>query len=201
MGSYIVPITLIVFVWVALYARSKSIRLKRIAFIRNYQWPPGLLDKLEQRHPTLTPDNLPLVSQGLKQFFLAHLMSDRKFVSMPSQIADHLWHEFILYTREYQQFCTAAFGRFMHHTPAVAMSRETARKVDDGLRRAWWFACKEEDIDPKHASRLPLLFALDGQLQIPNGFRYDLDCEALKENGVTGVHCATDLHSPVSCGA
>ena len=201
MGSYIVQITLIVFVWVALYARSKSIRLKRIAFIRNYQWPPGLLDKLEQRHPTLTPDNLPLVSQGLKQFFLAHLMSDRKFVSMPSQIADHLWHEFILYTREYQQFCTAAFGRFMHHTPAVAMSRETARKVDDGLRRAWWFACKEEDIDPKHASRLPLLFALDGQLQIPNGFRYDLDCEALKEDGVTGVHCATDLHSPVSCGA
>jgi hypothetical protein len=48
---------------------------------------------------------LAFFSQGLKQFFLAHLMSDRKLVSMPSQIVDHLWHEFILYTREYQHFC------------------------------------------------------------------------------------------------
>ncbi|HSE73784.1 MAG TPA: hypothetical protein VLB05_04670 [Dongiaceae bacterium] len=120
-------------------------------------------------------------------------MSDRKFVSMPSQIVDNLWHEFILYTREYQEFCTAAFGRFMHHTPAVAMSRETTRKVDDGLRRAWWFACKEEDIDPKQASRLPLLFALDGALQVANGFLYSLDCDALRKDGITGVHCATDL--------
>jgi hypothetical protein len=119
MGSYIVPIILIVFVCAALYSRSKSVRLKRVAFIRSYQWPPGLLNRLEQGHPTLTPDKLALVSQGLKQFFLAYLMSDRKFVSMPSQIVDNLWHEFILYTREYQEFCTAAFGRFMHHTPAV----------------------------------------------------------------------------------
>ena len=96
MDSYIVPIIMIVFVWVALYSRSKSIRLKRIAFIRGYKWPPSLLDRLEQGHPTLTLDNLALVSQGLKQFFLAHLMIDRKLVSMPSQIVDHLWHEFIL---------------------------------------------------------------------------------------------------------
>jgi hypothetical protein len=195
MGSYIVPIILIVFVCAALYSRSKSVRLKRVAFIRSYQWPPGLLNRLEQGHPTLTPDKLALVSQGLKQFFLAYLMSDRKFVSMPSQIVDNLWHEFILHTCEYQEFCTAAFGRFMHHTPAVAMSRETTRKVDDGLRRAWWFACKEEDIDPKQASRLPLLFALDGALKVANGFLYSLDCDALRKDGITGVHCATDLLS------
>jgi hypothetical protein len=75
------------------------------------------------------------------------------------------------------------------------MSRETTRKVDDGLRRAWWFACKEEDIDPKQASRLPLLFALDGALKVANGFLYSLDCDALRKDGITGVHCATDLLS------
>ena len=30
-------------------------------------------------------------------------MSGNKYVSMPSQIADDLWHEFILYTREYKE--------------------------------------------------------------------------------------------------
>lgn len=194
MGSYIVPTILIVFVWVALYSRSKSIRLKRVAFIRSYQWPPGLLDRLKKSHPTLTPDKLALISQGLKQFFLAHLMSGNKFVAMPSRIVDDLWHEFILYTRDYKEFCVKAFGRFMHHTPAVAMGPAASRRIGDGLRRAWWFACKDEDFDPKWPTRLPLLFALDGRLQIPNGFRYDLDCGALEKTGVTGVYCATDFY-------
>ena len=119
---------------------------------------------------------------------------------MPSRVVDDLWHEFILYTRDYEQFCKRAFGHFMHHTPAVAMGPAAGLKIGDGLRRAWWFACKDEDIDPKRPSRLPLLFALDGQLHIPNGFRYDLDCDALEKNGVTGVYCANHIYDPVSCG-
>jgi len=141
-----------------------------------------------------------LASRGLKQFFMAHLVSGNKFVSMPSQIVDDLWHEFILYTREYQQFCAEAFGRFMHHTPVVAMGPAAARRIADGLRRAWWFACKDENIDPKQATHLALLFALDGELQIPNGFRYDLDCDALRKTGVTNVHCTNDLVGDVPCG-
>ena len=34
-------------------------------------------------------------------------------------------------------------------------------KRNDGLRRTWYWACKEESIDPRKPSRLPLLFALD----------------------------------------
>jgi|SRR5688572_15260138 len=187
-------------VWIVVHVRSKSHRLKRVEFILAYQWPSGLLDKLEQRNPALTREDMALVSRGLKQFFIAHLMSGRMFVAMPSQIVDDLWHEFILYTRDYKEFCAEAFGRFMHHAPAVAMDSATARRIADGLRRAWWFACKDEGIDPNRATRLPLLFALDRELQIPNGFRYDLDCDALRKNGITGVHCATDLFAGASCG-
>ena len=186
--------------WKVIDFWPNRLRPKRAAFIGEYQWPVGLLAKLKQKHPTLTQDDTTLVSRALKQFFKAHLASGRKFVAMPSQIVDELWHEFILYTREYQQFCDQAFGRFMHHTPAAAMSPTTARRIDDGLRRAWWFACKDEGIDPKEATRLPLLFELDGRLQIPNGFRYDLDCSALQDTGVTGIHCAVDL-VPRSCGS
>ena len=63
------------------------------------------------------------MSRGLRQFFLAYLMSGKRYVSMPSQVADDLWHEFILYTREYDAFCRRAFGGFLHHTPGRGAER------------------------------------------------------------------------------
>jgi hypothetical protein len=204
MASEWLLIVAIVGIWIAVYSRDKSLRLKRSEFIRTYRWPPGLLYKLRAKHPGLTPADAAAVARGLQQFFATHLMSGRKFVAMPSQAVDELWHEFILYTRDYEQFCKRAFGRFMHHTPAAAMGPYAARRTADGLRRAWWFAWKDEDINPKHATRLPLLFALDGDLQIPNGFRYDLNCDALEKNGVTNVHCINELVEvpdvPDTCG-
>jgi hypothetical protein len=41
----------------------------------------------------------------------------------------------------------------------------------------WWFACLEENINSRKATRLPLLFALDRKLGIANGFVYNLHCE------------------------
>lgn len=36
----------------------------------------------------------------------------------PSHIVDLAWHEFILFTRFYQSFCTKHYQRFIHHTPS-----------------------------------------------------------------------------------
>ena len=35
----------------------------------------------------------------------------------PSADADRAWHEFILFTRDYEQYCHERFGRFIHHEP------------------------------------------------------------------------------------
>lgn len=35
----------------------------------------------------------------------------------PTKLIDEAWHEFILFTRVYGEFCEKAFGRFIHHTP------------------------------------------------------------------------------------
>ena len=35
----------------------------------------------------------------------------------PSKKVDKAWHEFLLFTREYQQFCEERYGRFIHHDP------------------------------------------------------------------------------------
>jgi hypothetical protein len=173
---------------------------RRIEFIRNFKLPPGLYDKLRAKHPHLSQKDCELTGHALRQFFLAYLKSNRQNISMPSQVVDDLWHEFILYTRNYQIFCRRAFGVFLHHTPAAAFS-EAERKpehTNDALRRCWYQACREEHINPLRPTRLPLLFALDRKLSIQGGFVYVLNCRSdvevakVSANGLP-VHCAADL--------
>lgn len=115
---------------------------------------------------------------------------------MPSQIADELWHEFILCTRLYQHFCQRAFGRFLHHTPAAVLG--TKRRSNSGLRRCWYWTCRQENIKPRRPVRLPLLFALDARLGISDGFVYVADSSGLHRTGAGGadggaVHYGTDF--------
>lgn len=183
----------------ALTLWRRQVKLQREAYIRHFELPPGLFEKLRRRRPELTPKDCQLVAHALRQFFLAHLKSNRQFVSMPSQVTDELWHEFILYTRHYQRFCRQAFGRFLHHTPAVVLG--VHRRDNEGLRRCFWWTCREENINPKQPTRLPLLFAIDAKLNIADGFRYAPDCSALKARGDRSVHCGADFGSGVGDGS
>lgn len=178
----------------AAYLYIQLRRLRRADFIRDYTWPPGLLDKLQAKHKGFRRKESALVAEGLRQFFLAYLNSGKRYVAMPSQVADDLWHEFILYTRAYEQFCARAFGGFLHHTPALALSPAT-RASNEGLRRVWRQCCREENIDPVRPTRLPLLFALDKKLRIPGGFYYTADCAAQRVGAPGGAsgHCGGDF--------
>jgi len=182
---------------IALVTWQRAARFRRAEFIRDYRFPLGLYDKVRRHRPELSFKDCALVSHALRQFFLAYLNSGRKFVSMPSQVADELWHEFILYTREYQQFCRKAFGGFLHHTPAVVLGK--AQQSNEGLRRTWWHACKEENINPRIPLRLPLLFALDSKLKIANGFHYTPNCEEARKNrgalSSSSPYCGGDFSS------
>lgn len=70
----------------------------------------------------------------LKQFFAAYLTGGGRPVSMPSQIVDDLWHEFILYTRDYQKFCRWAFGRLLHHTAQPGGGEQSPRLSESVFR-------------------------------------------------------------------
>jgi hypothetical protein len=184
-------LTLLVAGAFAVYLFNAWLKLRRAEFIRTFRWPPGLLERLEKHHAGFERKDSALVSRGLRQFFVAYLMSGKRYVSMPSQAADDLWHEFILYTREYDKFCRRAFGGFLHHTPAVVLGAD--RRNNEGLRRVWWYCCKYESIDPVKPTRLPLLFALDAKLNIPGGFVYHPQCEALRRDGSGAAYCGGDF--------
>jgi hypothetical protein len=177
-----------------LWLWQRQLMLRREAFIRTATLPHGLFERLQRRHPGLSLKECQLVAHGLRQFFLAYLKSGRRFVSMPSQVADDLWHEFILFTKHYDAFCRKAFGGFLHHTPAIVLG--SARQSNAGLRRCWWHVCVDENINPRAPTRLPLLFALDAKLNVPNGFRYTADCNAARRQGDQSVvYCGGDFSS------
>ncbi|MFO1403620.1 MAG: hypothetical protein U1E96_03475 [Azonexus sp.] len=181
---------ILVLVW------RKMVAAQRAEFIRHFALPQGLYERLRKRRPELSLKDCQLVSQALRQFFLAHLRSGRRFVSMPSQVADDLWHEFILYTKEYESFCRKAFGRFLHHMPAVVLG--SARDANAGLRRCWWHVCREENINPRQPTRLPLLFALDAKLKVADGFHYRPSCGSVrnrKSDDGSPIYCGTDFSS------
>ena len=170
----------------------------RRQFIRDAHFPPFLKKKVMDAHPGLTERDVELVFRGLRQFFMAHLRSQRKFVAMPSKVVDTAWHEFILHTKAYQQWCESAFGRMLHHTPAEVLGRDPKR--NDGLRRSWFWSCKEESIDPRKPTRLPLLFALDGKFKIAGGFSYVPDCKAIDQQSGSTAYCGSDFSAGSDSG-
>ena len=154
-----VAIALAIVAW-RLYAEAVAARRER--YIRTYVFTGTLLDKLKEKHKHLELKDCHLVARALREFFLTHLKSGRRYVGMPSRVVDDLWHEFIVDTQEYSRFCQAAFGRYFHHTPASSMGK--TKDEDAGLRITWRYACIEENIDwRKPTSPMVITTRFDGK--------------------------------------
>ncbi|TXT29747.1 MAG: hypothetical protein FD131_2213 [Rhodocyclaceae bacterium] len=192
----IVLISLLVLASVLLW-RNWS-RQRRGAYIAAYPYQRFLDQRLAARRPELSAEQRSEVFAALDDYFQLCRKAGRRMVAMPSQAVDDAWHEFILFTRQYDTFCRHAFGRFLHHTPAEAMSTPT--QASDSLKRAWRLACAHEKINPKAPERLPRLFALDAALGIAGGFVYQLDCLAASGGAAGSGYCASHIGCSGSSG-
>ena len=176
-------------------------RRRQRAFIEGYGFHPAIAGKLRDRYPGLSDDQVDLVLEALREYFLICHTAGRRMIAMPSQVVDVAWHEFILFTKPYQMFCRRALGRFLHHTPTQAMQSPTV--AQEGIKRAWRLACERSNIDPAAPTALPLLFAIDAQLNIEDGFRYVLDCKDKSSPAYGEGYCASHIGCAgcSSCGS
>ncbi len=177
-----------IFVAFVIYILKKHLRVvskvtvEQEAHIKSFSYPRGLLGRVHKRYPELNFSDIEQAAEGLRTFFLAYCRSGFCPIAMPSQIVDEIWHEFILSTQAYQQFCEQAFGRFLHHQPAESLTDQVAS--NQALRRVWYQSCLHEQLDPRAPRRLPLLFAIDAKLSIPDGFHYVVDCGGVRRQAV-----------------
>ena len=148
---------------------------KREHFIEGYPFSVALQNRVRTEHPEISAKDRAMVFEGLRHWFQVCRRVNDLFVAMPSIAVDGAWHEFILFTRDYAQFCDRGLGRFLHHTPTGGSAAPDPRNaMRDGYVLAWHHACAVDGIDPYEPERLPLLFAIDECVGIPGGFRYDL---------------------------
>jgi hypothetical protein len=74
-----------------------------------------LCDRISREHPEISRDMAErIMNEALG--FLALCATDHSGYG-PSDIVDTGWHEFMTYTYEYEVFCHALAGQFLHHTP------------------------------------------------------------------------------------
>lgn len=64
------------------------------------------------------------------------------FALAPTKSIDAGWHEFLLYTQDYADFCETYFGRFIHHQPRSYFSandtRGSSRAATHELANVWF---------------------------------------------------------------
>src|SRR5262245_37164321 len=111
-------------------------RKGRRAYIETYAFPEALRSKLADELGGDRAADIAL--EGVRAWYLACLYADGELIGMPSKAVDVAWHEMILRTREYHEFCRCAFGTYLHHTPDSALDLpmsailpETLRVVDE----------------------------------------------------------------------
>ena len=66
--------------------------------------------------------------QDTKRFL--YLAAITKAGLRPSRKIDDGWHQFILFTRDYADFCFNHFGRFIHHQPDKEQIDKKSQSVD-----------------------------------------------------------------------
>jgi len=176
---------------------AKSMRARQLAYIKNYHFHKSIRDKINKKYPHLNDEQSHIVFSALRDYFWMCNTGKRRMVAMPSLVVDEAWHEFILFTRSYRAFCRKALGRFLHHTPTEAMSTPTL--AQEGIKRAWRLACAKESISPSSPTRLPLIFAIDSMLNIPNGFTYSLNCQDKNSSTYGDGYCAGHIGCSSGC--
>ena len=136
---------------------------RRRAFIERYEFPAALRAKL--REQLGNEHQVAGALDGLREWYLACLHANGEMLGMPSKAVDIAWHEMILMTRAYHAFCDRAFGRYLHHSPDSVMDEP----MRDSLARTL------AAVDGRSAAiaGVPLLFAIDGQLGVEDGYSWD----------------------------
>ena len=63
-----------------------------------------------------------LFTETKKFLYLSHF--ERVFITNDILIIDEMWHNFVLFTSDYQKFCDTYFGHFKHHKPSTKAEKE-----------------------------------------------------------------------------
>ncbi len=89
---------------------------KRTKIIRIQDYDLSFVANRLRRKKILSEHKIDSAIIEFKRFITMIVLGHAK-MSVPCREVDEVWHAFILYTKEYEQFCTEINGTFIHHCP------------------------------------------------------------------------------------
>lgn len=87
--------------------------------VLEYPIKPDILERVHATNPGFSDEYVNSLAQELKRYLALKAFLHGSSVPMFSKDVDEVWHAFILFTREYEQFCKETFGSFVHHVPTT----------------------------------------------------------------------------------
>jgi len=105
-------------------AGEKSSR-KQAGLLREYEAvlsyeAPFLIEKLLKERIVGTQEEGEALFAEVKKYLVMCKAAPDVLWNVYSARVDKVWHEFVLFTREYAGFCQRLFGRYLHHSPSNA---------------------------------------------------------------------------------
>ena len=96
-------------------ANLSPIQTKVMNYLRNFE-APYLKEKLLHRELFTSPDEYEHVFIEYKKFMgLTQVANDP--LGMMSEAVDNVWHQHILFTKDYHEFSDRIAGHYIHHSP------------------------------------------------------------------------------------
>jgi hypothetical protein len=124
------------------FAKIKSRNARdKLQLLQRFVYPKDAVSRLRERFPfnLMDEEEISLCIDEFKKYI--GLVILRRYekntyhshsslpVAMTSEIIDDVWHNFILFTRQYHEFSARLFGEYLHHTPSSPLSPITNAEI------------------------------------------------------------------------
>ena len=86
---------------------------------------PYLIEKLVKDHVAESADEAKALFREVKRYLVLTAADRTVAWAMYSLRIDHIWHQFILFTRQYIDYCRNNFDRYIQHAPSTAPMLES----------------------------------------------------------------------------
>lgn len=95
---------------------------------------PDLVERM-QKKLELPPDQAEVLFLDLIKFLslCAYRIDGNSAALVPPKKIDEAWHNFLLFTEEYDFFCEEFFGTFIHHQPSTSKTALRGNRIVDTI--------------------------------------------------------------------
>lgn len=155
----------------ALFKAQEEFRIEnenKENYFNNYKLPEYIINRFKFEYPQYVAHNeekIQLIEQSLMDYFSLFLNRNNvknTFYNFPSKVADDLWHTFLLFTKEYNEFCMNSFGRIIDHEPHTS----------EEPNKASFFNLLNTYVKLKELNKITIL-NLDSMFGVENKFNFN----------------------------